>query len=174
MDKIKNYTPQLFREEANEGYVEVVQNDEVLEEVVAQVKALLALGADIDEIAILCATNRDGSSVKEVLEAENIEVVTETTTKLINQNSVKALLEYLKYHYFGEAIYAHNFFALISQKFRPIARIDFNRVALLDVVKGAIKEFNLFSDSFNLLRFLDAISRYSDVEALLLSMRGWM
>ncbi|MDD3475646.1 MAG: RecB-like helicase [Sulfurimonas sp.] len=165
--RIKNYTPQLFREEANEGYVEVIQNDEVLEEVVAQVKNLLKLGADIDEIAILCATNRDGSSVKEVLEAENIEVVTETTTKLINQNSVKAILEYLKYHYFGENIYAHNFFALISQEFRVLPKVDFNRVTLLHVVKGAIKEFNLFSDSFNLLRFLDAISRYSDVEALL-------
>ncbi|ABB43371.1 UvrD/REP helicase [Sulfurimonas denitrificans DSM 1251] len=167
IDKIKNYTPQLYREAANYGYVEVVQNDEVLEEVVAQVKSLLALGADIDEIALLCATNRDGSSVKEALEAENIEVVTETTTKLINQNSVKALLEYLKFHYFGEAIYAHNFFALISQEFRPMCRIDFNRVELLQVVKGAIREFSLFSDSFNLLRFLDAISRYNDIEALL-------
>jgi len=165
--KIKNYTPQLVKADANGGYVEVIQNDELLQEVTTQVKRLIGLGADINEIAVLCATNTDGEEIKQTLHSEGIDVVTETTTKLINQKSVKALLEYLKYQYFGEDIYMYNFFALISQEARAIKRVDFNRVKVLDIVKDAIKEFGLFDDDFNLIRFLNALSKQSDIEALL-------
>ena len=166
-DKIKGYLPQKVRAEANGGYVEVIQNDELLEEVITQVQKLLSLGANINEIAILCATNGDGEAVKERLQEENIEVVTETTTKLINQKSVKAVLEYLKYLYFGEEIYKHNFFALIHQEVREIKAVDFTQVKLLDVVKNAIEEFGLFSDDFHLIRFLSVVAKHADVEALL-------
>ncbi|DAB28124.1 MAG: recombinase RecB [Sulfurimonas sp. RIFOXYD12_FULL_33_39] len=167
VDKIKNYTPQLVKADANGGYVEVIQNDELLEEVTTQVKRLISLGADINEIAVLCATNGDGEEVKQTLHSVGIDVVTETTTKLINQKSVKAVLEYLKYQYFGEDIYMYNFFALISGEVKSIKRVDFNKVKILDIVKDAIKEFGLFSDDFNLVRFLNALSNQSDIEALL-------
>ncbi|MGE4419450.1 MAG: RecB-like helicase [Sulfurimonas sp.] len=166
-DKIKNYTPQLVKADAEGGYVEVIQNDELLQEVTTQVKRLISLGADINEIAVLCATNTDGEEIKQTLHSHGIDVVTETTTKLINQKSVKALLEYLKYQYFGEDIYMYNFFALISQEARAIKRVDFNRVKILDIVKDAIKEFGLFDDDFNLIRFLNTLSKQSDIEALL-------
>jgi len=165
--KIKNYTHQLSRAEANAGYVEVMQNDEPLQEVVTQVQRFLELGADINEIAVLCATNGDGEEIKNALHSQNIEVVTETTTKLINQKSVKAILEYLKYQYFGEDIYLHNFFALIEQEIRPLKRVDFNKMKILDVVKNVIDECGLFSDDFNLVRFLNTVSKQSDIEALL-------
>ncbi|MBW6488482.1 RecB-like helicase [Sulfurimonas sp.] len=166
-DKIKNYTPQLSRSEANGGYVEVIKNDELLQEIVTQVKRLLDTGADINEIAVLCATNSDGIEVEGALHVQNIEVVTETTTKLINQNSIKALLEYLKYQYFGQDFYMYNFFSLISQDIRPIKRVDFNKIEILDVVKEAVEEFKLFGADFNIIRFLNAIAGYSDIEALL-------
>ena len=167
IDKIKNYSPQLVRAEVNGGFVEVIQNDELLEEVSKQVQRLLSLGANINEIAILCATNGDGEQVKQTLNAQHVEVVTETTTKLINQKSVKAILEYLKYLYFNEDIYMYNFFALISQEVHPIRRVDFNEVKILDVVKRVIDEYALFSDDFNLIRFLNLISKQNDIEALL-------
>jgi len=166
-EKIKNYTPQLVREGAIGGYVEIVESDEVLKEVVSKVKRLLDMGAITDEIAVLCATNGDGEEIKRALEEQNIEVVTETTTKLINQKSIKALLEYLKYQYFGEEIYKENFFALISQEVRSIKRVDFNKSVILDVVKEAIEEFGLFTEDFNILRFLNAIMLHGDIEALL-------
>jgi exodeoxyribonuclease V beta subunit len=166
-NKIKNYTPQLVRAEATDGYVEVIQNNELLQEIVSQIKKLLTYGANINEIAILCATNGDGEQVKQTLESNDIEVITETTTKLINQNSVKAILEYLKYLYFNENIYMYNFFYLISQEPYSIKKVDFNEVKILDVVKKAIDKYGLFSDDFNVIRFLNAISKYSDIEALL-------
>lgn len=165
--KIKNYTPQLVKSGSDGGFVEVIQNDEILDEIVMQVKRVLELGANIDEIAVLCATNKDGEEIECMLKKEGIDVVTETTTKLINQKSVRALLEYLKYQYFGEEIYLLNFFALISQEAVAIKRVDLNRVTLLELLKDAIERFGLFSGDFNIIKFLDAISKYNDIEALL-------
>jgi len=167
LQKIQNYTPQLVRPEAQGGYVQIRTNGALLEEVVEQVQRFITLGADVNEIAILCATNGDGQEIKNTLEAANIEVVTETTTKLINQRSVKAVLEYLKYLYFREDIYRHNFFALIEREAAPIRYVDFNAVKLVDVVKRCIDEYALFSDDFHLIRFINAVASYSDVEALL-------
>ncbi|MCX6075821.1 MAG: RecB-like helicase [Campylobacterales bacterium] len=166
-DKIKNYLPQIVRADAQNGFVEIIQNDELLEEAITQVKRLISLGAEINEIAILCATNGDGEAIKEKLQEEKIEVVTETTTKLINQKSVKAMLEYLKYLYFEEEIYKHNFFALINQEVKEIKKVNFTHVKLLDVVKKAIDEYGLFGDDFHLIRFMSAITKYADIEALL-------
>jgi exodeoxyribonuclease V beta subunit len=165
--KIHNYSDQLVRSGADAGYVAVIQSDEPLEEATAQVKKLLSLGADSNSIAILCATNGDGEAIKNALLDEHIEVVTETTTKLINQQSVKAILEYLKYLYFNEEIYRSNFFALIKQTPLKIYRADFNKTKLLDIVKTAIDKYKLFSDDFHLVRFLNSVARYPDVEALL-------
>jgi exodeoxyribonuclease V beta subunit len=167
IDKIANYTPQLVRQEASGGYVEIIEDDELLEQTISQVQRFIQEGAVVDEIAVLCATNGDGEAIKLALEDAKIDVVTETTTKLINQTSVKALLEYLKYLYFKENIYKENFFALIKQKVQKIESVNFSRVALIDVLISAIKKYNLFSDDFHLIRFLSAVGVYDDVEALL-------
>ena len=167
IDKIINYSPQLVRKEADGGYVEVVQNDELLEETLVQVKRFITKGADVNNIAILCATNGDGEKIKNVLIDANIEVVTETTTKLINQTSVKAILEYLKYQYFKEEIYRQNFFSLISQEVKKVEFINFSELKLFDVIKRVIERYKLFDSSFHLIRFLNVIKNYKDIESLL-------
>jgi exodeoxyribonuclease V beta subunit len=166
-DKIKNYENQLNRDEANNGFVEVLSSEDTLDDVVKIAKNLISLGANLDDIAILCATNPDGQEIKEKLELESIEVVTETTTKLINQKSVKAILEYLKYIYFQEEIYKRNFFALINQEVQNIDQIDLNSIQLITIVKKAIQKYNLFDNDFNYIRFINTITRYKDIEALL-------
>ncbi|MDH4944394.1 RecB-like helicase [Sulfurimonas sp. C5] len=167
INKIKNYTPQLVREDVTGGYVSITTDDEVLEATLTQVQELLEKGADVDEIAILCATNGDGEEIKNLLTEKKIDVVTETTTKLINQRAVKAVLEYLKYLYFQEEIYKHNFFALLGREVEVIERVDFSRVKLVDVVKSAIDKYKLFEDDFHLMRFITALQNYQDIEALL-------
>ncbi|MBL0709004.1 MAG: RecB-like helicase [Sulfurimonas sp.] len=165
--KIKNYAPQSVRVDADAGYVEVLCGEEILEESLEKVKSLISLGADINEIAILCATNGDGESIKQLLQDEKIEVVTETTTKLINQKGVKAVLEYLKYQYFEVDIYKHNFFALIGEEVKEIKKVYFYKTNLLNIIKKAIQEYHLFSDDFHLIRFLDVVGKYGDIEELL-------
>jgi len=165
--KITNYTPQEVLPSAKGGFVSVKVEEELLEACSAEVQKLLRLGAKQDEIAILCATNADGEMIKDTLLEKGIEVVTETTTKLINQESVQAVLEYLKYLYFQEDIYRYNFFALIGREVEKIPHLDLNSLTLSILVKNVIEKYKLFTQEFHLIRFLEAIAEYEDIEALL-------
>lgn len=165
--KIRNYTDQKTREQASHGYVEVIKDDDVLNKTIEQVQNFLSLGANINHIAILCATNNDGEEIKQRLIDSNIEVVTETTTKLISQKSVKALIEYLKYLYFNKEIYRHNFFSLIHQDVEIIPKVDFSKQTLFELVKKAIEKYNLFHNDFHLIRFLDHLQNFQDIESFL-------
>jgi exodeoxyribonuclease V beta subunit len=69
--------------------------------------------------------------------------------------------------YFGEEIYRYNFFSLIESEVKPIAKVDFNRVSLLNIVKKVISEYELFNGDFHLIRFLDVLAKQTNIEALL-------
>lgn len=166
-DKIKGYHDQEVKEDATGGYVEVIFNDEVLETMVPTVKELIEKGADVNEIAILTATNADGAKVEELLKHENIDVVTETTSKLINQKNIKALIEYLKYSYFNKKIYARNFFALIGQRPGKLNPCDVNTPDLSTQLKKVIEKYKLYDGDMNIFSFLEKISNYKDIEAFL-------
>jgi len=167
IDKIKGYVPQLVKEGATKGYVEVTFNDEVLETMVSTVKELIDKGADLNEIAILTATNSDGGKVEQLLKDENIDVVTETTSKLINQKNIKALIEYLKYSYFNKKIYARNFFALIGQKPAKLYPCDINSADLSTQLKKVIEKYKLYDGDMNIFSFLEKLSNYKDIESFL-------
>ena len=167
IDKIKGYVPQLVKEDATKGYVEVIFNDEVLETMVPTVKTLIDKGAQINEIAILTATNADGAKVEELLKAEGIDVVTETTSKLINQKTIKALIEYLKYSYFNKPIYARNFFALIGQFPEKLYPCDINSVDLSTQLKKVVDKYKLYDGDMNIFSFLEKLANYKDIEAFI-------
>ncbi len=167
IDKINGYVPQLVKDGASKGYVEVIFNDEVLENMTAILKTLIQKGADLNEIAILTATNADGARVEELLKAEKIDVVTETTSKLINQKNIKALIEYLKYSYFKQEIYARNFFALIGQGEGKLYPCNVNSPELSTELKKVIEKYRLFDGDMNILSFLEKLSSYKDIEAFL-------
>ncbi len=165
-DKIAGYTDQQVRKGADGGYVEVLKSDELIESAYKKIETLLEAGASVNDIALLCFTNADGEVFKEYLTKKGLDVVTETTVKLVHQRSVRALLEYLKYLYFKERIFKENFFALIGREVE-IAFVDFNAVPLAKIVKDAIERFALFDNDFNLFVFLELLGRYESIEELL-------
>ncbi len=164
---IEGYKPQEVKDGASEGYVEVVEHDDLLEAALLHVKTLLDLGVECTDIAILCATNSDGQSVEEYFKAEGIDVVTETTSRLIYQQSVQALIEYLKYLYFQEEIYAQNFFSLINRAFEPIAMVSLDRNSLSMHIKNVIAKYGLFSGDLNSISFLETLYCSDDIEAFI-------
>ncbi len=166
-NKIDGYKPQQIKPGATEGYVEIVEDDELLDVAVEQVKKLRSLGVDGNDIAILCATNGDGLKIEEALKAEAIDVVTETTSKLINQQNIQALIEYLKYIYFKEEIYARNFFSLINQPPQSIEYVDCNMIALVPHIKSIIEKYELYDGDLNTISFLEALYRCADIEAFI-------
>ena len=163
-ERIKGYKDQSVKADAAGGYVEVVKSDDILQTTLFKLQELIALGADLNEIAILTATNGDGQEIETVLKDAKIDVVTETTTKLINQDVVKALIEYLKYLYFNEDIYKYNFFALLGREEFALAKVDVNALTLKEIVKDAIDRYALFDGEFHLLRFMGMLDNYQDIE----------
>lgn len=165
-NKIKNYIPQHVKPDAGVGYVEVQASDAIEESTLNWVSSLLEQGCDVNDIAILCATNGDGSTIETILKEANIEVVTETTSKLINQTSVKALIEYLKYVYFEERIYLCNFFALSGLTYE-ITPLPNKNTPPLELIKNALDKYQLYSGDVNVLRFLEVLGKAQDIEQFL-------
>lgn len=162
--KIKGYIPQYVKEGLNAGYVEVILDDEILDSMRNILKDLIEKGVDINEIAVLTATNANGQSVQEVLQNEGIDVVTETTSKLIKQKNIQALIEYLKYSYFKKEIYARNFFALINQEVKKLKPCNIYSSDLATELKKLIQEYKLYDGDMNIFSFLEKLSNYKDIE----------
>lgn len=166
-DKIKGYKPQLVKKHAKEGYVEVITHDEILPTLQEQILSLIAKGEEPDHIAVLTQTNKDGEAVELLLREVGIDVVTETTSLLINQRNVRALIEYLKFSYFQEQIYARNFFALLELEPTALEPCNIHANDLSKELMPLIEGFSLFNGDLNLLLFLELLSNYSDIEAFL-------
>ena len=166
-EKIKGYKDQSVKESAKGGYVQVLKSDDILQTTLIQVQRLIELGANINEIAVLSATNGDGGEIEILLKKHGIEVVTETTTKLINQDVVKALIEYLKYLYFEEELYKQNFFALLKREEFALVKQDIKVLSLREIVKDAIDRYALYDGEFHLLRFVQILGNYDDIEQFL-------
>jgi len=165
--RIGGYEDQLTKPAAQPGYVEVVEDEAPLDAMAAVVQRLLSLGAPEGAIAVLTATNKDGSAVQEHLGALGIDVVTETTSRLIAQRRVRALIEYLKYCYFGAEIYARNFCALADIGVQPLPRLERAFDAPAEAVREMIARFGLFDGDLNIIRFLERLERFGDLEAFL-------
>ncbi len=166
-DKIAGYADQHVKADAQEGSVEIIEDDELLEAMQQKAEALIQLGAEPNEIAILTATNADGSAVEALLKSSGIEVVTEVTSRLTHQRSVRALIEYLKYSYFNKALYARNFFALIEREPTKLERCNIDTTDLVSEVKKVIETYGLYDGDLNLLRFMEQLAHYSDIEQFL-------
>lgn len=158
--KIKGYVPQQTPHHLGGGYVEVLSSDDLLESLCARVAFLRENGAAFEEIAILTATNKDGSAVEEVLSERGIDVVTETTAKLISARSVRTIIEYLRFCYFKEAIYRANCAALLGVESERVHPREPDEV--IKTVIGFIKEFRIADKSA--LMFIEALRGYRDIE----------
>ena len=166
-ERIRSYEDQLTKPGAREGYVEVAEDEAVLERMALTVQRLTALGAKPGDIAVLTATNKDGAAVQETLEALGIDVVTETTSKLISQRRVRAAIEYLKYCYFGEPVYARNVCALADIAPQTLPRTATALHAPVEAVKRFTEQYGLFDGDLNIVRFIEVLGRFDDLEAFL-------
>ncbi|WP_187647404.1 RecB-like helicase [Nitrosophilus labii] len=149
----------------NEGYVEVKSSDEVLKECVNSVKMLTQKGISYEDIAILCFKNDEILEIESALKEQikDIKVVTESSSKLVNQKEIILLIEFMKYLYFEEEIFKANFLAAISKDidtkidlelYKPIM----NDLALL--IQKVLKDFDIGIKNENVLKFIEILRNY--------------
>lgn len=159
-EKIRGYVHQESPTSLTGGYVRVRVGTEPLEGLGEHIAYLAEKGVAPEEIAILAATNKDGSAVEAYLGNLGYEVVTETTAKLVHQRSVRSVIEYLRYCYFGAPIYRHNCAVLIGVDADRIGRESGDD--LVGMCIRFIARWEMADKSA--LMFLEALRRYRDIE----------
>ena len=150
-----------------QGYVEVVQtqSEEIYESLYKKIQELLESGIIEANIAILTYTNNDVLEIYEYLKSKmpKLNVVTEMTSKLINQQNVNACINGVKYLYFKEDIYKANFHTLIGKSFEEKFQfsIDIQKNNIQTIVKKLCEYYEIIDD--NILRFIELVKKYDGI-----------
>ena len=166
--KMEGYVAQKSKVDAHEGYVEVFYSEEVIEDAVAQAQRLQDLGVNVDDIAFLVSTNKDGQTLQEACEKAGIATLLKTSSSLKNVPKVAALVSMVSYLFSGEKIDAE---AMLQNVGKTFAEIDLSWFSVfmspLQVVDRLIREFGYFDNDRNLLKLLEFASGFSDIPTFL-------
>ena len=152
-----------------DGFVQITtlghNENEMFEEIYLKVDDLLKSRVDASNIAILTYTNKDVLNIYEYLKQKlpNLNIVTEMTSKLINQTNVKAVINAVKYLYFKEDIYRVNFNSLVCfeyfEKFSFYYDITTNDIT--DIVKNLSYYYNIVDE--NVLKLIELCKSYESI-----------
>ncbi|MBA1420103.1 MAG: RecB-like helicase [Epsilonproteobacteria bacterium] len=170
---MQGYVPQKSREGASEGYVEVLESEELIDEAVKQAKRLLDLGVNVDDIAFLVSTNKDGQTLQEACQHEGIETLLKTSSSLKNMPKIAALVAMTEYLFFGEKIDAQ---AMLNSVGKSLEDVDVSWFSAfmspLQVVDRLVREFGYFDEDLNVLKLLEFASNYSDIPTFVEEFHG--
>jgi len=161
---MQGYVPQKSREGASEGYVEVIESEELVDEAVSQAKRLLDLGVNVDDIAFLVSTNKDGQSLQEACQHEKIDTLLKTSSSLKNMPKIAALVAMTEYLFFGEKIDAQAMLLNVGKSLEEVDTSWFSAfMSPLQVVDRLVREFGYFDNDLNLLKLLEFASKHKDI-----------
>jgi len=162
------YAPQKPREGAEQGYVKVFESEALIDDAVAQVKALLDLGVDVNDIAFLVSTNKDGQTLQEACEHEGVATLLKTSSSLKNIPKMAALVAMVSYLFYGEKIDAQALLLKVGKSLETIDKTWFSAfMSPLQVIDRVVKEFGYFDNDLNILKLLDFASWFSDIPTFL-------
>lgn len=173
LDIIPDFVKQYPREEASIGYVSSCVDADMIGSAFDQISTILAHGERPQDIAILVFTNNDVITMKEAVSRrfEGVEVVTDTSSKLVMQRCVKAIASFAKWLYFKEPMHLSTFKALMGvnpcEPYDAHFFDDFASMTPVELVKKIIDVFGLFDGDANMIKFVEQAKRYQDVEDFL-------
>lgn len=167
---LPNY--EYFKQESvrTNGYVEVVvdatfEEDEKFVNVAKKIEELLQSGVSFNDIAILTYTNDDVLSLYYYLKQKfpSIKISTEMTSKLINQQNVKAVINAIKYIYFKEEIYKENLNAIIGNKLLTTLDLEIilEEKSVQEVIKELSKKLKIIDE--NIIKLVEVSSSFNNI-----------
>jgi exodeoxyribonuclease V beta subunit len=158
------YSPQKSKEDADEGYVQVVEAVTPIEEAVKQAKALLSLGVSVDDIAFLVSTNKEGQTLQEACQYEGIDTLLKTSSSLKSMPKIASLVAMCSYLFGGDKIDAQ---AMLLNVGKSLDEIDTQWFSVfmspLQLLDRIIREFGYFDNDLNILKLLTFASSFSDI-----------
>lgn len=151
------------------GYVEVIEDesldDKEFDNIASNIANLMQKGVNSNDIAILTYTNDDVLSLYYYLKNKfpKLKITTEMTSKLINQENVKALINAVKYLYFKESIYKENLNAIVGNDLTTSfnLKIDLEESSVPYIVKEVATRFKIIDE--NVIRFIEACKQYENI-----------
>ncbi|WP_419675730.1 RecB-like helicase [Aliarcobacter butzleri] len=167
---LPNY--EYFKQESvrENGYVEVIvdtafEEDEKFVNVAKKIEELLQSGVNFNDIAILTYTNDDVLSLYYYLKQKfpSIKISTEMTSKLINQQNVKAVINAIKYIYFKEEIYKENLNAIIGNKLLTTLDLEIilEEKSVQEVIKELSKKLKIIDE--NIIKLIEVSSSFNNI-----------
>ena len=161
---MQGYVAQKSRPGASEGYVEVVESEELVEEAVKQAKRLLDLGTNVDDIAFLVNTNKDGQQLQEACAHEGIETLLKTSSSIKNLPKIAAIAAMCEYLFYGENIDAQAMLLKVGKNLGEVDTSWFKPfMSPLEVIDRLVREFGYFDNDLNILKLLEFASSFSDI-----------
>jgi len=147
-NKFKTIMPTPQKAKKTGGYVEVIENDDVLIGLKDSLEFLFQKGVNDKDIAILVWKNDDILKVEEFIkETFNKEVVTSTRAKVIHQPFAMAIINLMKYLYNkNNLINKLNFLSLIGEKYdRQDINIGIKKPSKM--IKEIMEKYSLFDEA---------------------------
>jgi len=152
------------------GYVEVINDDkledeEKFESIASKIAQFVRVGMDVNNIAILTYTNADVLSLYSYLTQKfpTLKISTEMTSRLINQENVKAVINAIQYLYFKEEIYKENLNAILGNA--PLYKIDLkydlHYYTVPNLVKIIATQLKLIDE--NVIKLIEICSSFNNI-----------
>ena len=167
-ESMAGYLPQKSRPGAREGYVEVVESDTVIDEAITQAQRLIALGVNVDDIAFLVSTNKDGQSLQEACEKVGIDTLLKTSSSLKNLPKAAAVVTMVRYLFEGAPIDAE---AMLQRVGKRLEEVDLSWFSVfmtpLQIIDRLLKEFGYFENDPNMLKLLEFAANFRDIPTFL-------
>ena len=166
--KMEGFVPQKCRPDAPEGYVEVLESDDIIQGAITQARRFIDAGIAPSRIAFLVHTNKEGAQLQEACEAAGIPTVLQTRSTLRYVPRVAALVEAIRYLKHTNALHIE---ALCRMSGKKLEEVDLSwykaSMPPLAVLDGLIKTFGVFEGEGNVLRLLEFAARFDDVDTFL-------
>ncbi len=152
------------------GYVEVFEDeslisDEKYENIAKKISNLMQNGLNSNDITILTYTNDDVLNIYSYLKKmfPSLKITTEMTSKLINQENVKAVINVIKYLYFKENIYKENTNALMGKEpLSPLVlELDIRKLNIQELIYKIANILGLTDD--NVIKLIELSSSYKNI-----------
>lgn len=168
--KLDNFDYEVQNSIKDGGFVEVIEDDSLeLDDkflnISKKIQELLDSGINQSDIAILCYTNSDVLNLyyylKKVL--PNIKISTDMSSKLINAQNVKAVINLIKYLYFKEEIYKENFNAIIGKNINSSLDInfEFKEKSVEEIIFFLANSFELLDD--NVVKLMQDTTKFKNI-----------
>ena len=167
---IPNY--EYFEQESisKGGFVQVIvdeklEEDDKYENIALKIEQLLKDGVNSNDIAILTYTNDDVLNLYYYLKQKfpTLKISTEMTSKLINQQNVKAIINAIKYIYFKEEIYKENLNAIIGNDI--LSELDLEIIleekSIQEIIKELASRLKIIDE--NIIKLIEVSSVFSNI-----------